>query len=101
MADRHHLAFTCGICYEDFDTHARKPLALPCQHNYCAVCLGLLLSTGRTPRCPSCNENLPRGTTLASLRPNYGLIHAMEEKVSGRVLRSLDQPWSRRASQEP
>ena len=43
----------CGVCYEQYDTSAHKPLCLPCGHTLCQDCITLIISSTRSvPKCP-------------------------------------------------
>jgi len=50
----------CAICFEKI---CEKPLALPCQHVYCEICLveHQMCQAHDSMSCPSCNEELPEG----------------------------------------
>ncbi|XP_048353776.1 E3 ubiquitin-protein ligase RNF182-like [Sphaerodactylus townsendi] len=49
----------CKICYEPFDSRARRPKLLSCQHRMCARCLHKMADVGRSPGslcCPFCRQ---------------------------------------------
>lgn len=76
----HHAGgpFICDICYEPYNTSTHNPLALPCMHTFCTSCVERVFKASSTPKCPTCKEQVPSGTTAATLRPNYALLQAME-----------------------
>ncbi|KAM8785994.1 E3 ubiquitin-protein ligase TRIM47 [Rhynchonycteris naso] len=72
--------FSCPICLEPL----REPVTLPCGHNFCLACLGVLWphrseggagASGGAARCPLCQEPFPDGLQL---RKNHTLSELLQ-----------------------
>ncbi|XP_073901197.1 E3 ubiquitin-protein ligase TRIM47 isoform X2 [Castor canadensis] len=97
--------FSCPICLELL----REPVTLPCGHNFCLACLGVLWphrSAGRTggsggaARCPLCQEPFPDGLQL---RKNHTLSELLQlrQGLSPRPMPSPAPTPARGATPEP
>ena len=66
----------CTICFDSFDTEARVPLALPCQHTFCKQCVqGFSAQSGGQYICPVCRNPFIQGQA----KINMGLRDALEK----------------------
>jgi hypothetical protein len=67
----------CVVCSEAFDESSRKPLGLPCGHTFCRTCIDGISTRQGGPEgfpCPDCRTLC----TLASARPNFGLLSVIQ-----------------------
>lgn len=49
-------AFSCSVCFEDFNSDLRKPILLECGHTFCSHCLATMHATF----CPICRTKIKK-----------------------------------------
>ena len=67
-----HELLSCSICFDPFDGAECIPLSLECGHTLCKRCI----VSGGLLACSTCRHPISR--PASQLRPNYGLIQAIE-----------------------
>ncbi len=77
MADINGLS--CSLCFERYNEKDRVPTSLECGHTLCKACL----IAGNLRTCPSCRT--PISKPIAQLRPNYGLLQALDASGGERL----------------
>ncbi len=70
----HRPIVSCTICTEPYDEMNRRPIAFPCMHTFCAICV-TAVRRGGNPLCPTCRSNIMRG----NIQFNFGLEEALRQ----------------------
>ncbi|KAK4321812.1 hypothetical protein Pmani_007439 [Petrolisthes manimaculis] len=65
-------AVTCAVCSEVYQSGIREPLALPCGHSFCRMCLDAVKRTGNF-LCPNCRQT-HNNVNVEQLSVNYALL---------------------------
>jgi hypothetical protein len=68
---------SCAICMEIFDSYLRIPKILPCGHQFCDICLQILIANSNS-KCPTCRADFDSRPTLVT---NYSMLGKSEEMI--------------------
>eukprot|EP00736_Rhodelphis_marinus_P011304 Rmarinus@m.23726 len=58
--------FTCGVCFNLFDEHDRKPMVWPCGHTVCFECTEDLFARNQDT-CPECRQESNKSNIIENI----------------------------------